>query len=398
MANQGKTPHDHQRNNQANRNRAQGSTRRHESERIKPHAERVAGQRGIKSRGSEPVSVGEPPKTYTVKAGDTLGKIAKKLGVTVESLMAENGITDSNKVYVGQKLKVSVLPRKNQEKGVANRTTPKPLLATDYSSLEDLKKDINIEYNEDKSVDLELVSHPEINHKLTDGVGDKEIKDLKNQASKASLLEKANIAFDHPQLAWYRNDLQAIETMSYRKKNIAELGLYNIADAFRNDIESGASAKELGDKGLVNTFNHTFGQSVITMLFGENVADLAGDIHERDQPALRTGEFKNSGDITQAIDNYVDIMNNQIGQDLGADFKKKFAASLHFGFTPEASAELLNEGRDFFAKSFNLKFGKEKYTAEDDLAKRFCIVLNEVKHGRKLAEMIKSNLYSENKK
>ncbi len=40
-------------------------------------------------------------ETHIVRAGDTLGKIAKKYGVTVAQLMDSNGITDPNRIYLG---------------------------------------------------------------------------------------------------------------------------------------------------------------------------------------------------------------------------------------------------------------------------------------------------------
>lgn len=44
--------------------------------------------------------------TYTVKSGDTLSAIAKKYNTTVDSLVSKNGIKDKNKIYVGQVLKI----------------------------------------------------------------------------------------------------------------------------------------------------------------------------------------------------------------------------------------------------------------------------------------------------
>jgi LysM repeat protein len=41
---------------------------------------------------------------YTVKAGDTLSKIAKKYNTTVNKLVADNNIKNPNLIYVGQKL------------------------------------------------------------------------------------------------------------------------------------------------------------------------------------------------------------------------------------------------------------------------------------------------------
>ena len=44
--------------------------------------------------------------TYTVKAGDTLGEIASKFGVTVANLQAWNKITNVNSIKVGQVLRI----------------------------------------------------------------------------------------------------------------------------------------------------------------------------------------------------------------------------------------------------------------------------------------------------
>ena len=45
-------------------------------------------------------------KTYIVKAGDSLGSIAKKLKVSTKDIIKLNGITNPNKIRVGQKLKL----------------------------------------------------------------------------------------------------------------------------------------------------------------------------------------------------------------------------------------------------------------------------------------------------
>ena len=44
--------------------------------------------------------------TYTVKAGDTLAQIGAELGVPYKDIMTLNGITDANKMEVGQVLKI----------------------------------------------------------------------------------------------------------------------------------------------------------------------------------------------------------------------------------------------------------------------------------------------------
>jgi LysM repeat protein len=45
---------------------------------------------------------------YIVQKGDTLFKIASKLGVTIQALEAANGITNPDKIDAGRKLKIPV--------------------------------------------------------------------------------------------------------------------------------------------------------------------------------------------------------------------------------------------------------------------------------------------------
>ena len=54
---------------------------------------------------------------YIVKKDDTLWKIAKKFGSTVEDIVKANGIEDENKIYPGQKIYIPryVRPTSNME-------------------------------------------------------------------------------------------------------------------------------------------------------------------------------------------------------------------------------------------------------------------------------------------
>jgi murein DD-endopeptidase MepM/ murein hydrolase activator NlpD len=51
---------------------------------------------------------GPAPQRYTVASGDTLGAIARKLGVSVAALAKANGITDPNRIRVGQVLTIGI--------------------------------------------------------------------------------------------------------------------------------------------------------------------------------------------------------------------------------------------------------------------------------------------------
>ena len=52
------------------------------------------------------IMAGKKEVTYTVKAGDTLSGIAKKYNTTYQELAKKNNISDPNKIYVGQVLKI----------------------------------------------------------------------------------------------------------------------------------------------------------------------------------------------------------------------------------------------------------------------------------------------------
>jgi LysM repeat protein len=60
---------------------------------------------GAASESSES-STADEERTYVVQQGDTLFKVALRFGITLEALETANGITDPNKVYPGQVLKI----------------------------------------------------------------------------------------------------------------------------------------------------------------------------------------------------------------------------------------------------------------------------------------------------
>lgn len=78
-----------------------------------------AGNAGVAKGATKPLStktvpiktvkkVDKPaPKVYTIKSGDTLGKIARANKTTVAALQKLNGIKNANLIKVGQKIKLS---------------------------------------------------------------------------------------------------------------------------------------------------------------------------------------------------------------------------------------------------------------------------------------------------
>ena len=69
-----------------------------------------------------PLSSAAPSQTYSVIAGDNLGKIAKKYNITVEQLLASNPqIEDKNKISVGMAL--TIPPPKTEQSKPSKTTT-----------------------------------------------------------------------------------------------------------------------------------------------------------------------------------------------------------------------------------------------------------------------------------
>ncbi|MCC7357850.1 MAG: lamin tail domain-containing protein [Anaerolineales bacterium] len=56
----------------------------------------------------ETAAAGPTPTIYIAQEGDTLGKIAQEFGVTVDAILAANGLTDPNVLTVGQNLIIPV--------------------------------------------------------------------------------------------------------------------------------------------------------------------------------------------------------------------------------------------------------------------------------------------------
>lgn len=51
-------------------------------------------------------NTGAVGQTYTVRRGDTLSRIARQFGISMKVLAEVNGIRDANKIYVGQVLTI----------------------------------------------------------------------------------------------------------------------------------------------------------------------------------------------------------------------------------------------------------------------------------------------------
>ncbi len=70
----------------------------------------VVGQRLRLPEGTEVPEREDEPGPYTVQQGDTLSNIAVTYGVSINDLMAANGISDPNRIFPGQELRIPGSP------------------------------------------------------------------------------------------------------------------------------------------------------------------------------------------------------------------------------------------------------------------------------------------------
>ncbi len=88
------------------------------------------------------VSTGNTNRIYTVIAGDTLSEIAHKMGISVDALRNENGITEPDQIFVGMNL---ILP---------NAAEVTPSAPAEYDSLPSHPIAFSDENNESALVDV----------------------------------------------------------------------------------------------------------------------------------------------------------------------------------------------------------------------------------------------------
>ena len=248
-----------------------------------------------------------------------------------------------------------------------------PLVATDYGTLEQLKTKINITYSTELLQGKEsttqynkvTVSNTYNGTTVEDALDDREYsqEDLK-AVKKDTWWQKLGAGLKYPQAAYNRSELEQIKSMSYRDKSDGKRGM-----AFGDiSLELYKRTQNKGKGTLENTYLHVSGQALITILFGKGVANFTGHLHERSQGSLITGQFAPK-EMSQAIDNYADLINNQWGQVLGGRINSKFNVSSSTVWDNNLSANVLNEMQGFYGemmgKTFNSTFKPDEKYVKD---------------------------------
>jgi hypothetical protein len=270
------------------------------------------------------------------------------------------------------------------------RDIPKALLATNYSSLDDLKQEVVITYGAETNKGDTVTSYVTLEYskdgltiedKLMSGISQQEIMEIKN----GSILDKLQFIIEQPFAVRSRFHFTNIFELARRieyKYGVGDIAFYFLAEECVNRISFNERvqkrAKDLGEKGYLNTFNHIMAQAFITAIYSEKHAEYIADVHERmNMPELTTGKFTEEqlkDSINYPVDNYVDMINNEIGQELGKVLKHKYIINEETNWSPELLTHFLNDLIRYYSDSFSVRI--KPFKVDETLVIKFSKKLN----------------------
>lgn len=284
----------------------------------------------------------------------------------------------------------SPLPTCDCETSASNdttRATPNPsvrgaLLGSRFDSLEALKLAVKIEYGRNIVLVRHCSNGQEVTSVLEAGVSQGDILKAKY---KGAFWNRLDILFRCPFAVIYRKDLEKAFNLSRRMPEWFGEGdpaYYDLAEGSVANINTPdlayKNARDSTEKGYLNSFNHITAQALITTFFSEEVADFIADSHERYRhPELITGVFTKDqvNDLAEGpLDNYVDLVNNEWGQELGKQLKKKYGINRETDWSPELLANYLNDMQSYYSWAFQIGF--KPYKPEDEVVVRFSKKIN----------------------
>jgi len=274
------------------------------------------------------------------------------------------------------------------------------LLSTRFKSFEELKKVIQIEYYKViPGSDYAMYKKPLV--RLThSSIGREVTSILKSGVSEADFIrardggfwDRVQLALHSPYFVINRNDLLRVFNLSRRRHYMfgeGDVAFYDLAETMLFNISDDDLAlmhfEDLSEKGFINTFNHITPQAFMTTLFSEELADFIADTHERqNMPELITGKFTEDQltDLQNGpVDNYVDLINNEWGQELGKLLREKHDINRNTYWTPELLVDYLNDIQSYYSWAFQIGF--KPYRPEDQVVIRFSNKINRVMGGVK---------------
>lgn len=269
------------------------------------------------------------------------------------------------------------------------------LLGSRFKSLEELKSVIQIEYvNDNAETDSTIHANAKVWLKhcsngvevisvLEAGISQGDIAAAKD----GDFPDRMGIIFNSPYAVSNRKDLEKVFLLARVRPNlfgVGDVAFFNLAQASVRNINTTdlafVTSRDSTEKGYLNTFNHMTAQAFITSCFSEELADFVADAHERyHHPELILGKFtqKQINDLEEGpLDNYVDIINNEWGQEVGKQLKEKYAINRETWWTPELLANYLNDLQQYYSWAFQIGF--RPFRPEDEQVIKFSEKINAV--------------------
>ena len=278
------------------------------------------------------------------------------------------------------------------------------LLLSRFNSMEEFKSVVQIEYS-GHVPGTDSIIQRKSGVRLTHRSGNKQVicilepgisqLDYLNARS-GTFWDRARIGLISPYSVMYRGDLMGVEILARRRYFMfgeGDVAFYDLAETMVHHIDEEdallMSTKDLSEKGYLNTFNHITAQAFMTSIFSEKLADFVSAVHERYYtPELITAMFTEDqiADIENGpVDNYLDMINNEWGQELGKVLKAKYQISRETYWTPELLQNYLNDIQNYHSWAFQISF--RPFKATDEKVIRFADKINSVL--KDVSELIK---------
>lgn len=272
------------------------------------------------------------------------------------------------------------------------------LLASRFKSLEELQKIIEIDYEDcsspevikDDRESLVRLKHCsngiEVTSELKSGLSQGDIIDARD----GNFSDRMKLLYDSPYAVANRMALNKVYLLARIKPYLfgeGDAAFYVLAAASVNHINTNdlayINARDSSEKGYINTFNHITAQAFITSCFSEELADFVADVHElHNMPELTTGRFTTEqidAPEDNPVDNYVDMINNEWGQELGKVLKQRHDINAKTRWTPDLMVNFLNDIQQYYSWAFQIGF--EPFKIEDEVVVRFTKKINVVMQG-----------------
>lgn len=245
-----------------------------------------------------------------------------------------------------------------------------PLLASSFNDSRLFSERVAIQFDSikddklgragDESITLSYNSNGDtIICTLSRGVSQNDIIKVRD----GSITDKIIFSLEKPQVVSSRIDLNKIYKLARRRPTLfgeGDVAFYDLAEMMvknmRKDSTDSQYSVHFSEYGYINTYNHVVAQALITIIYSDAIADSIACYHERIRSDELISPLKHEELSQMHIDNYVDIINNEIGQRLGLAISNFLLVNRHDEWNPQKLSKVLNLLQSYFSRHFHTSF------------------------------------------